>query len=46
MNFFDKFVLFIAETYDIRPSEARAICFRAMDSIKEEVEKLKDSETI
>ncbi len=46
MNFFDKFVLFITETYDIRPSEARAICSRAMDLIKEEVEKLKDSQTI
>lgn len=46
MDFFDKFVLFIAETYDIRPSEARAICSKAMNSIKEDVEKLKDSVTI
>ena len=46
MNFFDKFVIYIAETYDIRPSEARAICSKAMDLIKEEAEKLKDSATI
>lgn len=45
-DFYDRFVLFIAETYDIRPSEARAICFKAMDLIKQEVAKIEDTATL
>lgn len=42
-DFFDRFVIFIAETYDIRPSESRAICSQAMDFIKEKVSALEEA---
>ena len=42
MDFLDNFVMFLCKTYGIGPSESRLICWKAMDFIKEEVDKLKD----